>query len=750
MNADELDDRLRALVASAVADAPAPKPLPAFDAAAVATTAVRPMVPRRRPGLVWAAVGVAAAAAVAAGLVWANRDDAHRIVAASTTSGAVTTSAAAEGPGWPPDIAVIVASDRGVELVTAENGEAVVTRVLEPNGMGGTSSRASQLPDGSWVVAYCCQEIAAPHIWRIAPDNTSTGIDEWGGDLQDVAIDGAVLYVEGRELVLWVDGVRTVLSTARVDDVVDPEFHLQSDWVFGAWDRSATEPSTVIVDRTGRPIDTGVALGSVATATGDGLQEADLHGNGELRVMDGKGVQKIVQVEPEGVISLDTAWPYALISYVDRPALLIDALTDTRYEVPIVNGIATISMRAPSTTAEPFASGAAAHILTAGPDGVWETTAAGLVQVTAEPMAFAVKAPDGSVIMQRKVGYGNEAWTPADTAPLIVREPGAALEPLPAFVFQSDKFVRVHDVATLNGHSTMLYSLESRLVTIESEPGVLAVMALDTGNVTVVSDQFGGWESGSSRMHLAETGIIVGEEYNSAERALAVYLVGGESTIDAWSLGLQPSYYDCSDCPRLYTISRDGSTIAWLDGTQLVQRQLNGAGPERVDLSELGLEATNLELGDGFVLIDRDYGVSAASPPLSIRWNDTDVESNELPGVAATLVTQPAIPWEIDVELTGALHGQTFATSGELVTAVETQIRLLKYEEPAESLQFRVDKAADGSVVIVAPNFDDSVPTTRYRIVLTTTEGGRSFVDRIDSVAVCRDDTYSTPQHLCV
>jgi hypothetical protein len=533
-----------------------------------------------------------------------------------------------------------------------------------------------------------------------------------------------------------------------------------TDLVFGTWDRSVAEPSTVIVDRAGQPTDYGVALGSVATATGDGLQEAELHANGELWVMDGKGAQKILHVDPEGVTSLDTAWPYALISYANRPALLIDALTDTRYDVPIANGMATISLAGepppntvttvvPSTTAEPFAGGVATDVVTAGPDGVWESSPTGRVQVTTEPMAFAVKAPDGSVIMQRKVGYGNEAWTPADTAPLIVRQPGAALEPLPAFVFPSDKFVRVHDVATLNGHPTMLYSLESRLVTIESEPGVLAVVALDTGNVSVVSDQFGGWESGSSRMHLAETGVIVGEEYNSAERALAVYLVGGESTIDAPSLGLQPAYFDCSDCPRLYTISRDGSKIAWLDGTQLVQRPLKGARPERVDLGALADEATDLELGDGLVLIDRDSGVSAASPPLIIQWNGVDPVSKELPGVAATIVTPPSIPWEVDAELTDALHGQAFVTSGELVSAAEMQIRILKYEEAAESLQFRVEQLADGSVVVVAPNFDDSVPTTRYHVLLTATEGGGYVVERIDSVAVCRDGTYSTPQHLC-
>ena len=101
MNIDEFDDRLRALVAAAVADAPAPDPLPVLDAAAGPTTALRPLVHRRRPGLVWAAVAVAAAAAVAARLVWTSRDDDHRIVAASTTSDAITTSTAAEAPTWP-------------------------------------------------------------------------------------------------------------------------------------------------------------------------------------------------------------------------------------------------------------------------------------------------------------------------------------------------------------------------------------------------------------------------------------------------------------------------------------------------------------------------------------------------------------------------------------------------------------------------------------------------------------------------
>ena len=345
MNEEDLDIKIRSLVAKAVADTPAPRPLPTAMEEAV----LSPVPAGRRRGFVLAGLGVAASLVVVS-LVWSARFDTQRVIPA-TSLAPETTSTTPVAAGWPVEIAVIVASERGVERVSAEGGEPVVTRVSGPTGMGGSPVKAYELGDGSLVVNYCCQEIGAPHIWRIQPDGTGIGIDEAGGALQDVSSDGAVLYVEGRFLVVSKGGVRTVVSTFAADAAVEPDFNLQSDWVFGTWDRRAADLPAVIVFRDGKPKEAGAVVGSVATATGDGLEEARLNDNGELWVTDGVGRVEILTVVSDEVVSLDMTWPFALVSYMDRPALLIDAITGARYEVPIANGVATLSMR--SAVVEP-------------------------------------------------------------------------------------------------------------------------------------------------------------------------------------------------------------------------------------------------------------------------------------------------------------------------------------------------------------------------------------------------------------
>ena len=46
-------------------------------------------------------------------------------------------------------------------------------------------------------------------------------------------------------------------------------------------------------------------------------------------------------------------------------------------------------------------------------------------------------------------------------------------------------------------------------------------------------------------------------------------------SIDPGSLGLEPTYGDC-DCPRAFTISDDGTTIAWFVGSEVVVHVIDG------------------------------------------------------------------------------------------------------------------------------------------------------------------------------
>lgn len=423
MNDDQLDDEIRALMSAVVADAPQPKPLPDVESR---PTSAAPRVGRSR-ALVWTGVAVAASLVLAVTLIWSSRNDNKSVTGATssvvdqTTIASLTTTTSPGAPsGWPATVTAIVTSGRGIETVTAENGDPVVTRLSDPDGPGGSVVRAYVGIDGQLVASYCCQESATPHIWVTGEDGTGQPIDEAGGDLLDVAPDGAVLYATGgtgSRLMLWVDGQRTQLSVAPDSPgEADPEFHFLGDFVVGAWGRGRYV--AFAVDRTGQPFLMDVVLGSVATATGPGMQEARLDLDGQLTVTDGS-TQKIVNVDADGVVGLDVLWPYVLVSHQDAPPHLVDALTGDVRELPMADGFATFSMKAtvdPTTTVD-FPDGDVRAVVTQrdsdADDGVWivtddefvqvDVTAGGPAYLAGDTLLFSPKA-GGIVALDRTTG----------------------------------------------------------------------------------------------------------------------------------------------------------------------------------------------------------------------------------------------------------------------------------------------------------------------------------------------------------
>ncbi len=97
---------------------------------------------------------------------------------------------------------------------------------------------------------------------------------------------------------------------------------------------------------------------------------------------------------------------------------------------------------APGTTAVPQSTvttigvpDESVRVVTAGPDGVSVVGRDGAVeQRWGLPTAFALALPDGSLIVQARVGNGEwspgGAWTPADTVPFIVGGPEVSATPL--------------------------------------------------------------------------------------------------------------------------------------------------------------------------------------------------------------------------------------------------------------------------------------------------------------------------------
>lgn len=208
--------------------------------------------------------------------------------------------------------------------------------------------------------------------------------------------------------------------------------------------------------------------------------------------------------------------------------------------------------------------------------------------------------------------------------------PGEALE----------GWVRLHDVAMVNGQMTVLYAVEQETqpqsVLVES---VLLARSLETWETVVVAAEFGGWELGYSRMHLAETGLIVGESYQEVNRSLVSFGIASATPLDAATLGLDGAYSDCGDCPRLYTVRRDGGVVAWLDGTMLHLATPGLTAEEQFDLGEAALTATNLELGNGFVVLSFGWSDPDAAATLLIDFNKGAASAIELPGVTAAIVT---------------------------------------------------------------------------------------------------------------
>jgi hypothetical protein len=373
-------------------------------------------------------------------------------------------------------------------------------------------------------------------------------------------------------------------------------------------------------------------------------------------------------------------------------------------------------------------------VVTAGPDGVWRVTDGVAEQLVMDRMSMVLQLPDGSLIMQRSSGYpsGADGTYPATDTSLLGWSEAAGVYEL----FPDDPpttWLRLHDVALVNGELTLLYSAEVEALPQAGSDNQLLARSLDTGEITVVAEEFGGWEQGVSRMHLAETGLIVGESYSEAYRSLVSYSINGAAPINAATLGVDEGYADCETCPRVFTVSRDGSTVAWLDGSRLMRLDLSGTIEyESIDLGDASTLVDELDLGNGFATLTY-FGYPTTTAP----------------HVVAVAVVDPTPPWQVDEELTAALAGQEFAR-GEEFYAAEQQIANLKYGPNEDAFGFGRRILTDGSAAIIAPNFDDSVPESWYRIVADRVDDRTVVIVRIESVAVCRNFTFSTPTHLCV
>lgn len=247
-------------------------------------------------------------------------------------------------------------------------------------------------------------------------------------------------------------------------------------------------------------------------------------------------------------------------------------------------------------------------VVTSGSDGVWIVDRDGSkVQWWNEPAAFAVRSPEGPMIVQQHSGNGDPCcapdggWEAAATMPLRLVGPNS----YPVFLSADlpGGWLRLHDVARLlDGRAMALVEWQTTVVTgVETEPGRLYAVDVETGAAVVVSDRFGGWEEGSSRLHLAEDGLIVGEYSSGVTRSFFSAVVPGGAPLATEPLppAVLPhpaGFDDCGDCPGLYAIDRTGTVVAWIDGDDLVIRSLATGTQRRVSLEGRGAGASDIDI----------------------------------------------------------------------------------------------------------------------------------------------------------
>jgi len=619
MDTDDLDARIRGLVADAVAGTPAAPEMP--------TTRTAPVSSPRRP-MVWAGIGIAAAAALVGALVWTGKDAPDGIVPA-TSDGGSTTSAEPTIP-WPAGVAVLVASERGIEQVTAEGGAAVVTRLFDDAPV----SRAIMLEDGSVVYQRTRGdiEVLTP---ALEPVGEPLVTDDGSGttSLEDADAPNGSL--------------RLVYRTPSTD----PAFSFQlgawfqpdepqytsppGAWAVGYRRFSIVDDSSVIAattDDTGQRSTFGFGFGD-GEQSAPGFEQPYLvvgNGAGSYAWLRDDGKVELTGVtsgviadlgDPTLVADVDVRGEWLVAQFTDGSATLVHTADGTEYDVPVANGTVMLSRYAlpttqPTPTTEPPTSvppAAQPAMVTTGLNGVWEYGPDGPVQWSTEQMATAVKAPDGSMIVQRKAGNGEgDNWVIADTLPLRIASPGAEPEDLFEQLMPAADVIpgwyTVHDAATVFERPLLVLDRQAaQSQGIETPNGALLVLDLETGSLEQIG-AVGGWEEGISRLHLAENGLIVGEWYSGVSRGLFITTVGGDEPLDHTDIGVQSSYEDCGDCARLYTVSRDGTTIAWLDGTILVRFSLvDSTSLPPVDLGEWALDASDLSIGADVAVFDRRY-----------------------------------------------------------------------------------------------------------------------------------------------
>ena len=198
----------------------------------------------------------------------------------------------------------------------------------------------------------------------------------------------------------------------------------------------------------------------------------------------------------------------------------------------------------------------------AGPNGVNVTGAEGVeATVTSEPMTIAFADRGGRVFMQRSDETRNPA---ADTTILVMDPAVGSVGPL-RLPDELSGALRLHGVADIEDLTVLLVETSpGNCANFENCDGALWAYLVDEGTATEL-DRMSVWEAGWSRLHVTESGSIVGTISSEASSGLYSASLTGDRPVDPVTVGLEQTYYDCSTCPSAFSVDPDGTHLAWLE-----------------------------------------------------------------------------------------------------------------------------------------------------------------------------------------
>lgn len=214
-----------------------------------------------------------------------------------------------------------------------------------------------------------------------------------------------------------------------------------------------------------------------------------------------------------------------------------------------------------ATTMPPVPAWPPGLVLTqAAADGVHAVSGDGDVAVAGGQYEIAFAVGDGSFVVQRHSGRGAVNGTETEISRV------GSVEAV-VVAGTSDAWHTLHDVEIVSGRPLALISTATGS-TPDDASEQLHLYDLAGGTSTPVME-IGAWESGTSRLHLAD-GLIVGEWSAEVQSGPLFVDFDGNPAIDPATLGLQDSYDDCAGCPHRFSVNAGGDLIGWVEGGNLV------------------------------------------------------------------------------------------------------------------------------------------------------------------------------------